>query len=100
MSPEKWLLENMDAGIDCVAVTDHNTGDWIDKLKTAYNDMKRQAEIGAPPDGFRELTLFPGVEISVSGGFHLLAIFDPRRFNSKDRRSSRICWLPWNPWRL
>ena len=31
-----------------------------------------------PPQGFRELTLFPGVEISVQGGFHLLAILDPR----------------------
>lgn len=30
-----------------------------------------------PPEGFRELHLFPGVEISVQGGFHLLAIFDP-----------------------
>ena len=72
VAPEKWLLEYMEAGIDCVAVTDHNTGEWIDKLKFAYEKMRQQA-----PDGFRELTLFPGVEISVHGGFHLLAIFDP-----------------------
>ena len=30
-----------------------------------------------PPDKFRELALFPGVEISVQGGFHLLALFGP-----------------------
>ncbi len=36
-----------------------------------------EADQGSPPNGFRELTLFPGVEISVSSGFHLLAIFDP-----------------------
>ena len=76
VTPEVWLRQFMDAGIDCVAVTDHNSGDWIDKLKDAYATMAQQTEDGSPPEGFRELTLFPGVEISVSGGFHLLAIFD------------------------
>lgn len=77
LSAEDWLLKYMAAGIDCVAVTDHNSGAWIDKLKSAYDRMKRLTEDGNPPHGFRELTLFPGVEISVNGGFHLLAIFDP-----------------------
>ena len=76
VTPEIWLRKFMDSGIDCVAVTDHNSGDWIDKLKDAYAAMGQQAEDGSPPEGFRELTLFPGVEISVSGGFHLLAILD------------------------
>lgn len=74
---QKWLLKYMAAEIDCVAVTDHNTGEWIDSLKVAYAQMKREADAGTPPGGFRELHLFPGVEISVQGGFHLLAIFDP-----------------------
>lgn len=60
----------MAAEIDCVAVTDHNSGAWIDKLKDAYAVMRAN-----PPEGFRDLYLFPGVEISVNGGFHLLAIF-------------------------
>lgn len=77
LTPQKWLLKYMAAEIDCVAVTDHNTGEWIDKLKAAYAEMKREADAGTPPGGFRELHLFPGVEISVQGGFHLLAIFDP-----------------------
>ena len=76
-SPEEWLLKYMAAGIDCVAVTDHNSGAWIDLLKVAYTDMKSQADKGQVPPGFRPLTIFPGVEISVSGGFHLLALFDP-----------------------
>lgn len=75
LTPELWLLKYMAAEIDCVAVTDHNSGDWIDKLKEAYANMKGQDDLGLAPEGFRELTLFPGVEISVSGGFHLLAIF-------------------------
>lgn len=77
LSPEEWLLAYMTAEIDCVAVTDHNSGAWIDKLKDAYAHMKEQADAGSPPQGFREITIFPGVEVSVSGGFHLLAIFDP-----------------------
>lgn len=77
LTPQKWLLKYMAAGIDCVAVTDHNSGEWIDTLKAAYAEMKREADAGAPAAGFRELHLFPGVEISVQGGFHLLAIFDP-----------------------
>ena len=69
--PEQWLQHFMDADIDCVAITDHNSGDWIDQLKAAYEQMRN-----ANTPGFRELHLFPGVEISVNAGFHLLAIFD------------------------
>lgn len=71
LSPEAWLQRYMDAGIDCVAVTDHNGAGWIGKLQAAYAAMRAA---GGPT--FRELYLFPGVEISVSGGFHLLVIFD------------------------
>jgi predicted metal-dependent phosphoesterase TrpH len=35
ITPENWLILYMNAGIDCVAITDHNSGEWIDKLKTA-----------------------------------------------------------------
>lgn len=77
LTPQKWLLKYMIAEIDCVAVTDHNSGEWVDRLKAAYAEMKRLADRGSPPAGFRELYLFPGVEISVQGGVHLLAIFGP-----------------------
>ena len=76
-TPEDWLLRYMSAEIDCVAVTDHNSGAWIDSLKNAYAQMKAQADQGEAPEGFRELTLFPGVEISTQGGIHILALFDP-----------------------
>lgn len=71
LTPEQWLQRYMDAGIDCVAVTDHNSGAWVDTLKTAYENMR----LANTPD-FRELHLFPGVEISVNGGFHLLVLFE------------------------
>lgn len=71
LTPQQWLQRFMDADIDCVAITDHNSGEWIDPVRVAYESMR---DSGSPQ--FRELHLFPGVEISVNGGFHLLAILD------------------------
>ncbi len=51
-------------------LTDHNTGEWIDRVKAALDEMASN-----PPEGYRPLYLFPGVEISVHGGIHLLALF-------------------------
>lgn len=77
LSPDDWLLRYMAAEVDCIAITDHNSGAWVDPLKAAYAAMKQRADAVNAPAGFREITLFPGVELSVHGGFHLLAIFDP-----------------------
>lgn len=72
VTPADWLLGFMRAEVDCVVVTDHNSGDWIDTLKATLAEMAEER-----PTGFRPLHLFPGVELSVNGGFHLLAIFGP-----------------------
>lgn len=69
ITPREWLLDYMRAGIDCVAVTDHNSGGWIDSLKEALGELEQDK-----PDGYRSLYLFPGVEISVHSGIHVLAI--------------------------
>ncbi len=69
--PKEWLLTYMRAGIDCIAITDHNTGDWIDPVKKALGELESEN-----PEGFRPLSIFPGVEISVNGGAHLLAILE------------------------
>ena len=76
-TPKDWLLDYMRARIDCVAVTDHNSGEWINPLKNALQELESEQH----PD-FRKLYLFPGVEISVQGGIHLLAIFDPDKTTS------------------
>ena len=47
VTPERWLIQFMAAGIDCVAITDHNSGDWIDPLQAAYRRMEQEA--GAIP---------------------------------------------------
>jgi len=69
-----WLLAFMAAGVDCVAITDHNSGDAIPELQAALADLK-----ATNAAGYRPLTLFPGVEISVNGGIHVLALFDPSK---------------------
>jgi len=68
-TPREWLLGYMRAGIDCVAITDHNTGAWIDPVKAALSELESEQ-----PEGIRPIYVFPGVEISINGGVHLLAI--------------------------
>ena len=77
-SPREWLLDFMRAEVDCVAITDHNTGQWITRLQNEYAKMETSR-----PEGFRLLTLFPGVEITVNSGLHMLAIFDPSSSESE-----------------
>ncbi|WP_018124905.1 TrlF family AAA-like ATPase [Desulfovibrio oxyclinae] len=75
---KEWLLDYMKAGIDCVAVTDHNTGAAIDDIKAAYEDLTERK-----PAGFRKLTILPGVEITALGNVHILGIF-PETTELKD----------------
>ena len=78
-TPEEWLLDYMQAGIDCVVVTDHNSGGWVDKLKLALKDLTEKED---QPTGFRPIHIFPGVEISVNGGVHLLGVLSPDKGTS------------------
>lgn len=77
-SPREWLLDFMNADIDCVAITDHNSGEWIDLLKGELLRLDTER-----PAGYRPMTLFPGVEVSVNGGIHIIAVFDPSESGNK-----------------
>ena len=70
MIPESWLKAFMDKEIDCVAITDHNSGEWVDHLKQTLKELQENK-----PQWFRPIYLFPGVEISANGNVHILAIF-------------------------
>ncbi|MGI8553889.1 MAG: PHP domain-containing protein [Dehalococcoidia bacterium] len=59
--PEEILDAAVAAGLDAIAVTDHNGAEMIDRFR--------------PLAAERGLTIFPGTELSTRGG-HLLAIFD------------------------
>jgi energy-coupling factor transporter ATP-binding protein EcfA2 len=69
----EWIQDYIDAGIHCVAVTDHNCGDWIDPLKAELEKMREEGLEGAD-----EFFIFPGVELTINGA-HFLAIFDPSK---------------------
>ncbi|TXK20954.1 hypothetical protein FVR03_23870 [Pontibacter qinzhouensis] len=73
-TPREWLLDYMNAEIDCIGVTDHNSGEWIDLLKQELKLMETDQ-----PEGYRSLFIFPGVEISVNGGIHVVALLDPSK---------------------
>lgn len=77
VTPEFWLRKFMEKEIDCVAVTDHNSGEWIDELKAKLKELEQEKPAWRHP-----LHLFPGVEISAAGGVHILAIFDPEKGGS------------------
>jgi PHP family Zn ribbon phosphoesterase len=63
VTPEQWIEKAIEKGLNCVAVTDHNTGEWIDKIKLAAQD--------------KNLIIFPGVEITCdTSKVHLLILFD------------------------
>ncbi len=77
ISPETWLQNAMESGLDCVVISDHNSGDWIDELKSANSTLH---DSDKKPEWYRDLTIFPGVEITIADSsrrVHLLAVFDP-----------------------
>ena len=66
----KEIIESAIAkGLDGIAITDHNTGSFIDDIKAAASAARGK------------ITVFPGVEISCAGGnegsIHIIALFDP-----------------------
>ncbi|MEO7283129.1 TrlF family AAA-like ATPase [Gelidibacter sp.] len=63
VTPQQWVERAIEQGLNCVAVTDHNTGASVDEIKEAAKDTA--------------LTIFPGVEITCDASkVHLLIIFD------------------------
>jgi hypothetical protein len=86
LAPSAWLQKYMEAKIDCVAITDHNGAGWIDKLTAEYRLLEAN-----PPAWFRPMTLFPGVEISVDHGLHILCIFPPLTTSSNIDSLLTLC---------
>jgi hypothetical protein len=60
---EQIVQAAIEKGLEAIAITDHNTAEWIDQMKSAAEGT--------------DLVIFPGVEISMNEGFHLVALFDP-----------------------
>ena len=66
VTPYDFVSEYVARGFDLIAITDHNTGTYIDDAIAACSQI-------ASSDG-RNITILPGVELSVAPGVHLLAI--------------------------
>ena len=64
-APQQIVEAALKQGLGAIAITDHNSPDWIDRIKAAAEGST--------------LVVFPGVEISLTDGFHLLALFDPSK---------------------
>ncbi|MBF0546684.1 MAG: PHP domain-containing protein [Candidatus Riflebacteria bacterium] len=63
VTPAQFVQKAKSVGLDCIAITDHNTPLGIDAIKTAAIDQN--------------LTVFPGVEITCdTSKIHLLVLFD------------------------
>ncbi len=65
VTAEDIVSQSISKGLAGIAITDHQTGDWIDSIKEATKG--------------KDLIVFPGVELKVHGGeegIHLVIIFD------------------------
>jgi DNA repair ATPase RecN len=59
---ERYVEAALAAGLEAIAITEHNSVAFLDALQTAATD---------------KLIVFPGIEVSAADGYHLLCLFDP-----------------------
>jgi PHP family Zn ribbon phosphoesterase len=65
VTPSDIVSEAIKKELSGIAITDHNTGEWVDRIKEAARGTS--------------LTVFPGIEVLVpagKSGIHILAILD------------------------
>lgn len=81
VTPSQWVKRVLDQGLDCIAITDHNTGVNVDEIKLAAQGTG--------------MVVFPGVEITCdTSKIHLLVLFDINK-SSEDIRDFLIkCDIP------
>lgn len=66
VTAQEWVDRAIEQGLNCVAVTDHNSPNGIEAIQEIAKDTN--------------LTIFPGVEITCdSSKVHLLVLFDPSK---------------------
>lgn len=66
VTAQQWVDRAIEQGLDCVAVTDHNSANGITEIQEAAKGTN--------------LTIFPGVEITCdTSKVHLLVLFDPSK---------------------
>lgn len=68
---KEWIQAYIDAGVDGIIITDHNSHAGVEPARDALAELR-----GGDPD-LPPFVIFPGVELTVTGGIHILGIFDP-----------------------
>ncbi|ANW96256.1 hypothetical protein AXE80_08170 [Wenyingzhuangia fucanilytica] len=72
VTAQQWVDKAIEQGLDCVAVTDHNSANGIEAIQEIAKNTN--------------LTIFPGVEITCdTSKVHLLVLFDPTKTNTDVR---------------
>lgn len=79
---DEWVQAALKAGLHTVAITDHNTGAWIAEIQQAVRASGSS------------LVVFPGVELTVANGSHLLALFDPASDGDAIKAFLGACDIP------
>ena len=63
ITAEDFIERAIEENLDCIAITDHNSCEWIEEVRKASKD--------------KNIIVFPGVEITCSDSkVHLLILFD------------------------
>ncbi|QUB99631.1 TrlF family AAA-like ATPase [Cellulosimicrobium cellulans] len=68
---DEWIQAYVEAGVDGIVVTDHNSHEGIDAARQALSTLCEKNPQSP------SLVIFPGVEITATGGIHILGVFDP-----------------------
>ena len=71
ISPDQYLQCVVDAGLNLIAITDHNTVEWIEPVL--------EAKLNSSDPRIKDLCILPGVEITTYDGIHVLAIFEENK---------------------
>lgn len=81
----EWIQAYIAAGVDGIVVTDHNSHDGIEPARQALEDLRREhPELPA-------FVIFPGVEITATGGIHILGVFAPSSDADVVNRALTLC---------
>lgn len=80
-----WILAYIAAGVDGIVVTDHNSHEGIEPARRALQELR------AEDPNLRPFVIFPGVEVTATGGIHVLGVFDPASDADIVNRALALC---------
>ena len=63
--PEDIINKTLEQNLSGIAITDHNSAEGIDSIQKAAKE--------------KDIVIFPGVEITLEAGYHIVALFDPSK---------------------